>query len=66
MTEQDKVEEQQVEDLAVDEEAAEDVKGGFSWGATQVGAYLEADGSVRPGADRKGMETQHNETLVRI
>ena len=70
MDEHDKAEEQ-VEDLEPTAEDAEDVKGGFSWGANQTGSFSKANiGSqkVQPGNLRgtDGIHGNHNETLIRI
>ena len=70
MDDHEKVEEQ-VEDLDTPAEDAEEVQGGFSWGATQglnfskieVGAQKVQPADIR-GID--GTERNHNETLVRI
>jgi hypothetical protein len=68
MGDEPRASEDQVEDLEMKEEDAEDVKGGYSFGATQTGSFAKGDGSVRPGKIRgtDGVEQQHNETLVRI
>jgi hypothetical protein len=60
--------EEQVEDLEAPDEAAEEVKGGWSWGVSQTGFKGDISQKVAPG-DRgglPGMETQHNETLIQI
>jgi hypothetical protein len=69
MDDHEKVEEQ-VEDLDTTAQDAEEVHGGFSWGATQGLNFSKVDvrsQKVHPIKGRvDGMETQHNETLVRI
>jgi hypothetical protein len=71
MDDHEKVEEQ-VEDLDTTAQDAEEVHGGFSWGATQglnfsklePGAQKVQPGNLRGGPG--GVEHQHNEILVRI
>jgi hypothetical protein len=69
MDDHEKVEEQ-IEDLPVDEESGEDVKGGGGITAEDDWespvAFKQADGSVRPGLNRGGWDGNHNETFVRI
>ena len=71
MDEQHEKEEEQVEDLDPTAEEAEDVKGGFSWGERQAGKFSKIEfGSqkVKPGnlGGIDGLQSNHNETLVRI
>ena len=62
-----KKDEQQTEDLELNDEQAEDVKGGWSWGASQgLTADEKSLNFTRGTVERPGMETQHNETLIRI
>jgi hypothetical protein len=64
MGEREKKDEQQAEDLEVEQKDAEDVKGGFSWGATQQGSF-GAKANMGPGLLTEE-EMQHNEILIRI
>ena len=58
--------EEQVEDLELKDEDAENVKGGgFSIGTQQVGTGGAKASPMDP-LIRQGMETQHSETLVCI
>ena len=69
MDEREKAEEQ-VEDLAVGEKDAEDVKGGsFHWkqGGITADDDWEAPVAAKPGqSGRGGWDGNHNETLVRV
>ena len=64
MDDHEKVEEQQVEDLEIQEDDADDVRGGAS---PQLGPAMRAQ-KLQAGNLRSvdGGTVQHNETLVRI
>ena len=66
MGDEPRASEDQVEDLEMKDEEAEDVKGGYSWGVTQTGTMAKGnvEGTRTRGVD--GVDGQHNETLVRI
>ena len=66
---------EQVEDLELQDQEAEDVKGGFSWGVSQTfkptesldeGPEERLGQKVSPGIGRMGGQVQHNETLITI
>ena len=60
--------EQQVEDLELKDEEAENVKGGLQ-NLTKPPALADSElisQKVQPGVERFGGQVQHNETLVRI
>jgi hypothetical protein len=66
---QHQADEDQVEDLAVEGEEVQDVKGGsLKWGeppgaSPQLGAN---SGRLSAGQERMGLGQQHNETLISI
>lgn len=64
----EKKHEEQVEDLELEKEQAEDVKGGFSWGVNQTFKPTESlDEGPEERFGRSGLNLgNHNETLVRI
>ena len=72
--EHDHVDEERVEDLDPSEAEAEDVKGGFSWGANQTASFKQGfkqgfkqdiQGLKQTGG-LDGLQSNHNETLVTL
>ncbi len=61
-----KKDDQQVEDLELKEEEAEEVKGGFSWGASQTAKPTESLSPMDPLIQRGGWDGNHSEILVVI
>ena len=62
-----KKDEPQVEDLELKDEEAEEVKGGFSWGASQTAKPTESLSPMDPLLQQRGgWDGNHSEILVAI